>query len=143
MAFQFFFLTQDFYSDYANCPEIEQKPTRPHIRVIVHAEGIDFAVPFRSHIDHPHAFLTDPLKKCGLDFSKAIVITDYNRYVDSQTKPRIRTLEFNALRGKEHIIEQGMLRYLRAYRKALKQPTVLRNEMLLRYSALQYFSEYI
>lgn len=143
MAFQFFFLTPAFYKDYAHCVEIEQKPTRPHIRVIVRAEGIDFAVPFRSHINHPHALLTDKANKSGLDFSKAIVITDYARYVDTQSSPHIRPNEFNALRGKEFLAEQGMLRYLKQYRKALANPTVPRNSTLLKYSTLQYFSEYI
>lgn len=143
MAFHFFFLTPAFYSDYAHCPEIEQKPTRPHVRVVVRVEGIDFAVPFRSHINHPHALLTDKVNKSGLDFSKAIVITDYARYVDTQSSPRIRSNEFNALRGKEFLAERGMCRYLRQYRKALADPLEPRNATLLKYSTLQYFSKYI
>lgn len=143
MAFRFIFLTPEFYADYAQCPEIEQKVDRPHVRTLIHVEGLDFAIPLRSHINHPHALLTDETNKCGLDFSKAVIIVDAVRYIDAQRSPHIREHEFNSLRGKEHLVEQGMLRYLRAYRKALRHPEISRNATLLKYSTLQYFQEYI
>ena len=143
MGYKFVFLTSEFYADYSHCPEIEQKPDRPHVRTLVHIENIDFAIPMRSHINHPHALLTNAVTKSGLDFSKAVIVTDASRYIDTQRKPHIRPWEFDVLRGKEHLVEQGMLRYLRAYRKALAHPDIPRNALLLKYSTLQYFPEYI
>lgn len=141
MAYQFVFLTSQFYEDYKQCSEIEQKPDRPHLRMVLEINGMTFAIPFRSNISHPHALLTDKKNKCGLDFSKAVVITDTVRYIDSSRFPHIRKNEFDALRGKEHIVEDGMLRYIRAYAKALKRPDVPRNAKLLEYSTLQYFQD--
>ena len=143
MSVKFLFLTKQFYSDFISCPEIEQKPDRPHVRILVRVENIDFAVPMRSHINHPNAYLTDKVNKCGVDYSKAIVITDAQRYVETARQPRIRQNEFDALRGKEYILEQGMRKYLKAYVKALEKPEIPRNAMLLKYSTLQYFHEYI
>lgn len=143
MAHQFVFLTSQFYEDYRQCSEIEQKPDRPHLRMVLEINGTTFAIPFRSNISHPHALLTDEENKCGLDFSKAVVITDTARYIDSSRFPHIRQNEFDALRGKEHIIKVGMLRYIRAYEKALERPDVPRNAKLLEYSTLQYFPEFV
>ena len=140
MPFNFVFLTQQFYNDYVHCPEIEQKPTRPHLRMLIQVKGVTFAIPFRSNISHPNAFLTDPANKCGLDFSKAVVIVDPGKYIDATKSPRIRQNEFDALRGKERIVETGMLRYIKAYEKACKRPDVPRNAMLIKYSTLQYFN---
>ena len=105
MAFQFVFLNRQFYSDYADCSEIEQKPERPHVRILVRVENIDFAIPMRSHIRHPNAFITDPVNHCGLDYSKAVVMTDPAKYIDTTAVPHIRPNEFEALRGKEYIVE--------------------------------------
>ena len=141
MSYQFAFLTPDFYKDHNQCNEIEQKPERPHLRMLMKINGLTFAIPFRSNIAHPNAFLTDPANKCGLDFSKAVIIDDPAKYIDSSSTPHIRQNEFNAMRGKERVIEAGMLRYIRAYEKARKRPDVPRNATLLKYSTLQYFPD--
>ena len=143
MSFSFIFLTDSFYEDFKGCPEIEQKRDRPHVRLLVHVENLDFAIPMRSHIKHPNAFITDKENGCGIDYSKAVLITDPEKYIDCANRPRIRQNEFDALRGKEYLVEQGMLRYLKQYRKAFARPDIPRNAMLLKYSTLQYFNSYI
>lgn len=143
MSYQFVYLTPAFYSDFSACPEIEQKPDRPHLRLLLQINGIIFAVPFRSNIPHPHALLTDPVNHCGLDFSKAVAIDDEARYIDHTRTPRIRQNEFNALKGKERVVEAKMLKYLRNYAKALERPDIPRNAMLLQCSTLQYFPHVI
>lgn len=72
--------------------------------------GIDFAIPFRSNIKHPHAFWTNKAEKCGLDYSKTIVIED-TKYIDASGSPRIRELERKELFGKERIIGNELLYY--------------------------------
>lgn len=143
MAFVFVFLTSRFYSDYSKCSEIEQKIDRPYIRIILNYNGVDFAIPLRSNIKHPHAFLTDRVRKCGLDFSKAVAIIDPSMYIDTSRQPVIRQSEFNFLRGKEFIVEQRFKKYVSDYKKALTQPNLPRNALLLRYSTLQYFQNYL
>lgn len=73
---KFMFLTQQFYDDHKACPEIAQKPMRPYTQVCTKINGVQFAVPLRSGINHKHVLWTDKPKKCGLDFSKAVVIVD-------------------------------------------------------------------
>ena len=83
------FLSAEFYKDYADCSEIEQKPTRPYIRIGVLINGVLWAVPFRSNIRHEHVIWTNEAKRCGMDFSKAVVIVDPERYIDSAV-PHLR-----------------------------------------------------
>ena len=51
-------LSSLFYKDYANCPEILQKPTRPYTCLTVRIDGLTFAIPFRHHIPHNSDFDT-------------------------------------------------------------------------------------
>jgi protein AbiQ len=93
------FLSADFYRDYAHCAELEIKTDRPYAQVRVDLSGVLFAVPLRSAIKHRHVLWTDRANRCGLDFSKAAVVTNSN-YIDATRTPYIRQNEFDALRGK-------------------------------------------
>lgn len=141
-AMIFTFLSPMFYQDHAGCAEIEQKSTRPYICVQVSVNGVTFAVPLRSNINHSHVLWTDQNAKCGLDFSKAVVLAKPS-YIDTTRKPHIRQNEFDTLRGKEFLIKQRLLQYINAYKKAKKRLDVPRNRMLCEYSTLQYFESFI
>lgn len=138
----FIFLSDEFYRDYKECPEIEQKKTRPYVQAIVKVDGVVFAVPLRSHIRHKHVLWTNKSEGCGLDFSKAVVLSKRS-YVDFIHKPHIRQDEFDALRGKEYLIKQKLLQYINVYKKAKQRIDVPRNRILCEYSTLQYFEEFI
>lgn len=138
----FIFLTKQFYDDYAHCPEIEQKLTRPYVLACVQIGDVTFAVPLRSHIRHTHVLWTDKANGCGLDFSKTVVLAKES-YIDRIKKPHIRPLEFDALRGKEYLIQQKLLKFIRTYQKAKLRLDVPRNQRLCAYSTLQYFEEYL
>jgi len=135
-------LTEKFYRDFEDCPEIEKERGRPYLVVLIEMKGVPFAVPFRSHIHHPHAFLTDEENFCGLDFSKTVVITK-DEYVDKERSPRIREHEHKRLIGKEYVVKQRLEKYIKAYKKAKKKPEIPRNQNLLQCSTLQYFESYI
>lgn len=139
----FMFLSDKFYKDYACCPEIEQKRNRPYIQIEIVIDGIMFGIPLRSGIKHPHVLWTDKSNHCGVDFSKAVVIVNPEDYIDNTTTPYIRPNEFQALRGKEYIIQKKMKKYIEDYKKAKERPDLERNKMLLRYSTLQYFEQYL
>ena len=94
-------------------PEMEQKHNRPYIQVYVEINGIQYAIPLRSDIHHPHVLWTDKKNHCGVDFSKAVVITD-EKYIDWLTEPHIRENEFDALRGKDYKIKIKMRLHLAA-----------------------------
>lgn len=141
---RFAFLSDAFYEDYpaSRCPEIEQKRNRPYVVVFVQVGGRLFAVPMRSHIRHPHAFLTDKENRCGVDYTKAVVITDEERYIDAQKQPHIRPNEFDALRGKEYRIRCGLQKYIENYKKAKTSDREI-DKILVRCSTLQYFEEFL
>jgi len=139
---KFLFLTQQFYDDYKECTEIEQKLTRPYAQVYTQINDVQFAIPLRSGISHKHVLWTDKPRKCGLDFSKAVVIVD-DEYIDKTTVPHIRQNEFDSLRGKEYIVKQKMLKYISNYKEAKEKLDIERNRVLCNYSTMQYFEEHI
>lgn len=137
------FLTKAFYAAYANCCEIEQKETRPYIRIQVTVNGVLWGIPLRSHISHDHVLWTDRENGCGIDFTKAVVITKPAKYI-SGTQPYIRPDEFKVLKKiDEHRVVQKLQQYIKAYKKAKEHPEIPRNKQLLQYSTLQYFEKYI
>lgn len=138
------FLTEKFFNDYADCKEIEYKLNRPHIQVVVNYNGNLFCVPMRSSIHHPHCILTDKDNFCGIDFSKAVAIKNKEEYIDSKTVPYIRPNEYKVLKNiNVHDIENGLVKYIKAYKKAKQNPGIPRNSLLLSLSTLQYFEDYI
>ena len=141
---RFIFLSEDFYKAYPSemYPEMEQKHNRPYIQVYVEINGIQYAIPLRSDIHHPHVLWTDKKNHCGVDFSKAVVITD-EKYIDWLTEPHISENEFDALRGKDYKIKIKMEKYIEEYKKAKQDMTKTINQRLVKYSTLQYFEKEI
>lgn len=137
------FLTKEFYRAHAKCPEIEQKETRPYIRIQVMVNGVLWGIPLRSHIPHEYALWTDKENGCGIDFTKAVVIERPDKYI-STNPPHIRPDEFKVLkRIDEHRVAQKLQQYIKAYKKAKANPKISRNKQLLKFSTLQYFEKYI
>lgn len=96
----------------------------------------------RSDIHHPYVLWTDKANHCGVDFSKAVVITD-DSYIDSDAEPHLRQNEFDALRGKDYKIKTKMEKYIADYKKAKKDLSKPVNQILVKYSTLQYFEKEI
>ena len=139
---KFVFLSDCFYRDYSECAEIEKKQLRPYTQVCTEIGGYIFAIPLRSNINHPHVLWTNKERHCGLDFSKAVIILNEN-YIDQVNKPYIRPDEFDSLRGKEFIVRQRMIHYIKEFKKAKQNICIERNRMLCNYSTLQYFIQCI
>jgi protein AbiQ len=119
------------------------KQTRPYVLVHITLGGLDYAIPLRSNIKHnEHVLWTDKENRCGLDFTKAVVIED-EAYIDAINKPFIRPHEHKALLGQEYNIQQGMLRYIETYKKAKTQQHIPRNKLLCSFSTMQYFEQYL
>lgn len=139
----FVFLTQDFYNKYpaSEFPQMEQKLNRPYVQVLVKANGLLFAIPLRSNIQHPHAFWTDKQNHCGVDLSKAVLIKDPNTEIDLVSSPYIRPNEYKKLVGKTYRIEKKMEEYIQTYKHAKKDPSKRINKMILDFSTLQYFED--
>lgn len=141
---RFVFLSEEFYNTYPSSqyPEMEQKQNRPYIQVYVEIDGVQYAIPLRSGIHHPHVLWTDKENHCGVDFSKAVVIADES-YIDFSIEPHLRQNEFDALRGKDFRIKSKMEKYIADYKKAKKDLSNPINQMLVKYSTLQYFEKEI
>ena len=139
---KFIFLAQDFFDAYADCYEIEQKRDRPFVQVCIRIDGVTFAIPLRSNINHKYVLWTDEPNKCGLDFTKTVVLSKGN-YIDESRKPHIRQNEFDALRGKEYIVKKKLEQYIHIYKKAKKRIDVPRNRTLCEFSTLQYFEDFL
>jgi protein AbiQ len=138
---EYIFLSEQFYNDYnaKSCPEITQKPDRPYVMLLVKIDGLIFAIPFRSNIRHKFSFITDEQNSCGIDYSKAVVITQ-NAHIDSKRKPKIRKNEYKTLIGKEQKILTALQNYVHDYKKAVVYRTQRQN-YTYKYSTLQYFHE--
>lgn len=139
MNYRIAFLSDSFYRDHPNPPfkEIEQKQNRPYIVFLVEIEGHIWAIPFRSHIRHAYAFFTDSENKCGIDYSKAVVV-DRPEYIDQQARPHLRQNEFEALRGNEFAVQKGFEKYIKLYKKAVRSGHS-RYQSLIKYSTLQNY----
>ena len=132
-------LSKKFYDAYAGCSEILQKKDRPYACITIEVDGVLFAVPFRHHIKHKHAFMT--IGEAGLDYSKAVVIgsADYL----SADRPIIESAEFAIIKRNEHKIRYGLSQYVKQYQRAMKNRDNSRSANILKYSSLQYFEEYL
>ena len=138
------FLSNDFYNDYPNekYPQIEQKDKRPYIHMYIDVYGNLFCIPLRSNIDHPHAFFTNKRNHCGVDYSKAVVITNEN-YIDTTKKAFLRPDEHKKLHGKDFLIKKQFMDYIELYKQAKTDKTIPHRENILKFSTLQYFEEYL
>lgn len=132
---KFILLSDKFYQAYGHLPEVLSKKTRPYACLAVEIDGIQFAIPFRHHIRHKHAFIT--YGECGLDYTKAVVIEDWSMV--AAALPTIEQKEFNYLKGKDAMIEAGMRRYCKLIRKAQQYADNPHYANILKFSALRYF----
>lgn len=130
-------LNDNFYSNYRNCTEILQKRARPYACLAIKVDGVIFAIPFRHHIKHDHAFIT--YGECGLDYTKAVVLSSF-KYVSDESV-QIEQIEFNAIKGKEQRIHKGMKDYVKLYRKAVQYSSNKHYDNIRKCSSLQYFHE--
>lgn len=138
------FLTEKFYNDYPHeqYPQMEIKEDRPYAYVQVEAYNQLFCIPLRSHIDHPHALFTNKKERCGVDYSKAVVINS-DEYIDKNRKAFLRPDEYKKLKGKDFTIKKQFLAYIELYKQAKIDESIDHREEILKFSTLQYFEEYI
>jgi protein AbiQ len=142
---EFHRLTSAFYVFYANCAEMLVKKDRPYYVCVLELDGICYALPLRTHITHPFCFSAAGYdgQKSGLDFSKAVVITDREKFIDPDPVT-IRQNEFDVLKKQKHLISERFTSYVNLYKKEIlrriKNPT-LPITAVCRYSSLQYFHD--
>lgn len=136
---QYVFLNKNFYNifNHLKYPEILQKTNRPYILIKININGIDFGLPLRSSIAHENVYWTNKKNKCGVDFSKAVIIKP--EYIDTTQNPRVRADEHNMLKGKEYIIIKKFQSYIKKYKKAIENIHIEKNKNLCAFSTLKYY----
>lgn len=132
-------LTIEFYTQYKDCNEILHKENRPYFFLTLEIDGLMYAIPFRHHISHSYAFRT--IENAGIDFSKAVVVIDES-YI-SDINVNIDSAEYKILKRNENKIKVSFNRYIKQFKKALKNKHIPRNRNFIKFSALQYFEEYL
>ena len=140
---EFHRLSAAFYAQFSRCEEILTKEERPYYVLLLELDGLTFAIPLRSHITHSYCFLADIStdQKSGLDYSKAVVITDSAKYVDP-TPVTIRQHEYNFLKQSEYLIKKQFSSYVASYKKEVRRRQknpAFPVSALCRYASLKYF----
>ena len=127
-------LSNKFYNKYRKYKEILMKKDRPYLILIIKIKGINYAIPFRSNINHKYRYkLSDT---GGLDFLKCIPILD-NSYLEATTY-KIKKGEFNKLNSEYKLVAKNFEKFVYKYIEAVHKPNK-RNEYIRLYSTLQYF----
>ncbi|MCL2180022.1 MAG: hypothetical protein FWB83_02750 [Treponema sp.] len=136
-------LSAEFYTQYGNLKEILTKEERPYYVLLLDIDGLTYAIPLRSHITHQFCFIADKSKEyaSGLDYSKAVIITDSVKYIDP-APVTIRQHEYNVLKQHEHLIKRRFFSYVKSYKKEIKRintnPSIPLSTRC-QYSVLKYF----
>ena len=121
----FCFLSSFFYEKYKDCKEILLKQDRPYTVLVIQTFEKRFAIPFRSHINpnNPDCFITDKKSNAGLDFQKAVIITD-DRYINTKDRPEIRNIDYMAIHFKDSEIKRKFNSFLKFYISEYKRHKV-------------------
>ena len=138
-------LSNQFYKDYPheNFPEMETKPNRPYVVLLLEIDHIKFAIPLRTNIRHSfcYKFRTSDRKTesvTGIDFSKAVVITKSD-YLGERAN--INDKEYLELQRKAYFIVGRFRKYVEDYIKLKRHGG---NEYVVKryaFSTLRYFDD--
>ena len=132
---EFYLLKKKFYEKYSNCKEILKKENRPYTICIIEINKLTFAIPIRHNINHKYSIKTFNNK--GLDFTKAVIIID--KAFISEKNVYIEQEEYEELSTKKSLIKPKLKKFIKTYKKAIKNPDDLKNKILCEFSSLQYF----
>jgi len=142
---EFHRLSAAFYTQFGQCEEILTKEDRPYYVLLLEVDDLTYAIPLRSHITHPYCFIADNSsgQNSGLDYSKAVIIIDLDKYVDP-APITIRQHEYNVYKQREYLIRKQFSSYVALYKKEvrrrLKYPSLPVSALCL-YSSLKYFHQ--
>lgn len=132
-------LTKLFYDTYAGCEEILKKEQRQYCIALFTVDSITFAIPFRTNIKHKHSYIfknSTRSANSGLDFTKAVVITDIN-FIGEDTF--IDSREYAEFIKKRTVIANRFKNFINDYKKWITNPSYYKAENIIAFSSLQYF----
>lgn len=136
-------LSIDFYNAYdsVNYPEIENKPSRPYMVLIIQIDGNTFALPFRTNIRHSYCYKfansgRNTNSVTGIDFTKAVIVNQPKYIGDPAT---IDNREYVELSNKYHFIIKKFTTYLNGYVNYVKNGGDKFTAKKYQYCTLKYF----
>jgi protein AbiQ len=132
-------LTTEFYNDYSHCSEILNKVNRPYCVILLTVDSITYAIPFRTNIKHKHCYLfrnSPRSDNSGLDFSKAIIVTN-SKYIGKNAT--IDSKEYSDFINNKKVIGNRFANFIKSYKTWYSNPTYYKAERLMQMSSLQYF----
>ena len=137
------FLSKKFFEDHPQgaFPEMETKQNRPYVLVVVNLRGCRWGLPMRSNIKHNTCFWTDKANRCGVDYTKAVLLDD-ERYLDKASRPYVRSHERQRLTGKEAVLANQFERYVHNYKQDFLSGK-RQHSPASRFSTLQYYHKEI
>jgi protein AbiQ len=140
---EFHRLSAAFYAQFSQCEEILTKEERPYYVLLLELDNLTYAIPLRSNITHPYCFVADNSngQKSGLDYTKAVVITDIVQYIDP-APVTIHQHEYNFMKQREYLIKKQFSSYVASYKKEFRrrqENPALPVSALCRYASLKYF----
>lgn len=138
-------LSMAFYEAYPTVkyPEIEHKPSRPYVVMVVDIDGNKFALPLRTNIRHNYCYKfnntgRNTSSSTGIDFTKALIVNDVNFIGGSTT---IDNKEYVELMNKYYFVIKKFKNYLAGYIQYRKSGG---NEFVARkyqFTTLKYFDK--
>lgn len=147
--YQVLHLTNQFFSDYPDPPykEILKKESRPYNCLLIQSHyGYFICIPYRSHINHKHAFKfrnssRSKRANSGLDYSKIVIITK-GQYIETGDAI-VDQDEYNETRDNIEYIKSDAQKYIDDYVNGLSGKSAKYDkkefERIYGYSTLQYF----
>jgi protein AbiQ len=136
-------LNAAFYAQFGQCEEILTKDDRPYYVLLLELDGLTYAIPLRSHITHSYCFMADNSsgQKSGLDYSKAVVISDTAKFIDP-TPVTIRQHEYNVYKQQEFLIKKQFSSFVTLYKKEIRrrqENPSLPVSAICRFASLKHF----
>lgn len=137
------YLTEDFFNNYPTdeYPEIEHKPQRPYMVLLVTIADNTFAIPFRTNIKHNNGYKfknssRDTNSDTGLDYTKAVIVNDPSyigkaAYIDDK--------EYLELNNKYYFIIKQFTVYVNDYYAYVAGKLDENKAKKYKYSTLRYF----
>lgn len=136
-------LSSDFYNNYdaVTYPEIENKPDRPYMVLVLQIGSNTFALPFRTNIRHSYCYKFSSSGRntnsvTGIDFTKAVIVNHPNYIGVAAT---IDNREFVELSNKYHFIINKFTTYLNGYINYAKSGGNEFTAKKYKYCTLKYF----
>ncbi len=128
-----------FYERYSNNEEILSKQNRPYLVLLVEYRSLRFAIPFRSNIQHTHAYKfqgkSSKRQSSGLDFSKSVIIFNDD---EIGMPAHIDSKEHTEVAKRYHFIVEKFQKYIDGFIEGLKQEPL---QPKYRFSSLTYYKE--